>query len=127
MLVTRTRGIRMEGADESTVLWRNPNLSTGSVKLTNLKQHIISSLLLLLITYVFFKKKYMGQSRPLLFIFVLFTSQINYKLKKKRRWSAWDLNPGLQDGRRRRNHGANSMLIVSQRWTIFFSFQRKRD
>ena len=82
MLVTRTRGIRMEGADESTVLWRSPNLSTGSVKLTNLKQHIISSLLLLLITYVFFKKKYMGQSRPLLFIFVLFTSQINYKLKK---------------------------------------------
>ena len=34
------------------------------------------------------------------FIFVLFTSQINCKLKK-RRCSAWDSNPGPQDGRRR--------------------------
>ena len=39
------------------------------------------------------------------FSFFLFTSQINYKLKK-RRWSSWDSNQGPQDGRRRRNHGA---------------------
>ena len=39
------------------------------------------------------------------FIFVLFTSQINYKLKKHR-WSAWESNPGPQDGRHRQNHGA---------------------
>ena len=39
-----------------------------------------------------------------LFIFDLFL-QFQYKLKK-RRWCAWDSNPGPQDGRRRRNHGA---------------------
>ena len=42
------------------------------------------------------------------FIFVLFTSQINYKMKKHR-WSAWDSNQGPQDGRRRRNHGAMAL------------------
>ena len=64
----------------------------------------------------FFEK--MGQSRPLLFIFVLFQLQFQYKLKKKLRWCAWELNPGLQDGRRRRNHGAmaatNSCFIQYQ-------------
>ena len=40
-----------------------------------------------------------------LFIFVLFSLQFQYKLKKHR-WCAWDSNPGPQDGRRRRNHGA---------------------
>ena len=48
------------------------------------------------------------------FIFVPFTSQINYKLKK-RWWSAWDSNPGPQDGRRRRNHGA---MAATHRWNV---------
>ena len=47
-----------------------------------------------------FFKKYGPISASFSFIFVLFTSQINYKLKK-RRWSAWDSNLGPQDGRRR--------------------------
>ena len=40
--------------------------------------------------------------------FCLF-SIFSYKFKtnwKKQRWCAWDSNPGLQDGRHRRNHGA---------------------
>ena len=40
-----------------------------------------------------------------LFIFILFLLQFKYKLKKLS-YCAWDLNPGLQDGRRRQNHGA---------------------
>ena len=41
-----------------------------------------------------------------LFIFVLFSLQFQkYKLKKHR-YCAWDSNPGPQDGRRRRSHGA---------------------
>ena len=57
----------------------------------------------------------MGQSRPLFCFFVLFTSQINYKLKKCR-WSAWDSNPGPQDGRRRQNYRA---MVATQ----IFHFQ----
>ena len=53
----------------------------------------------------------MGQSRPVLFIFFLFSLQFQYKLKKHR-WCAWDLNPGPQDGRRRRNHGAMAATIT---------------
>ena len=30
---------------------------------------------------------------------------------KKRRWSAWKSNPGPQDGRRRRNHGAMAATL----------------
>ena len=40
----------------------------------------------------------MDQSWPLFFIFVRFTSQLEYKLKK-RRCRAWDSNPWLQDGK----------------------------
>ena len=40
-----------------------------------------------------------------LFIFVLFSSQLHENWKKCR-WCAWDSNWWLQDGRRRRNHGA---------------------
>ena len=45
----------------------------------------------------------MGQTRPLFFL--LFSTQWQYSTKfdyKKRRWWAWDSNPGQQDGRRRR-------------------------
>ena len=49
------------------------------------------------------------------FIFILFTSQINYKLKK-RRWSAGDSNPGPKDVRRRWNHGA---MAATQRHSFF--------
>ena len=52
----------------------------------------------------FFKK--MGQSRPLFCLFSFF-SRYNFNTNwKKHRWCAWDSNPGPQDGRRRRNHGA---------------------
>ena len=46
-----------------------------------------------------------------LFIFVLFTSQFNYKLKKHR-WSAWDSNPGPQNGKHRQNHGAMAATYI---------------
>ena len=49
----------------------------------------------------------MGQSRPLfLFIFIFSTC---YNLNwKKRRWCAWESNPGRQDGRRKRIHSATA-------------------
>ena len=54
---------------------------------------------------VFFLKK-MGQSRPLFCLF-LFFSHYNFNTNwKKRRWCAWDSNPGPQYGRRRQNHRA---------------------
>ena len=47
----------------------------------------------------------MGQSLPLFFIFILFLLQFQYKLKKAQMvWLGFE--PGPQDGRRRRNHGA---------------------
>ena len=66
----------------------------------------------------------MGQSRPLfLFIFVLFTFQFKWQIYnlnninwKKRRWCAWDSNPGRQDGRRRQIHWAIAAPLV----TAFF-------
>ena len=69
-----------------------------------------------------FFKKYGPIPASFSFIFVLFTSQINYKLKK-RRWSAWDSNPGPQDGRRWRNHGAmaaTSFYIRIFLWPILY-------
>ena len=39
-------------------------------------------------------------------------------LKKKHRWCAWDTNPGPQDGRRRRNHGAMAV------WFAFFTIKK---
>ena len=45
------------------------------------------------------------------FIFVLFTSQFQFKLKK-RSCCAWDSNPGSQDDRRRRIHWA---MVAAQR------------
>ena len=48
----------------------------------------------------------MGQYRPLFCLFSFF-SRYNFNINwKKRRWCAWDSNPGPQDGRRRWNHGA---------------------
>ena len=66
----------------------------------------------------FFLKKYGPIPASFLFIFVLFTSQINYKLKK-RRWSAWDSNLGPQDGRRRLNHGAMVATLSMEVRSIF--------
>ena len=47
---------------------------------------------------------------PASFCLFLFFSNSNNNFNntnwKKCRWCAWDLNPGPQDGRRRRNHGA---------------------
>ena len=58
------------------------------------------------------------------FIFVLFLLQFQHKLKKHR-WCAWDSNPGPQDGRHRRNHGAMAAtkekrkLRVDNNWLHF--------
>ena len=41
--------------------------------------------------------------------------------KKKHRWRAWDSNPGPQDGRRRRNHGAMAATPDSFCLFSFFS------
>ena len=46
-------------------------------------------------------------ANPGLFCLFSFFSRYNFNTNwKKRRWCAWDSNPGPQDGRRRRNHGA---------------------
>ena len=49
----------------------------------------------------------MGQSRPL-FVYSHPFSHYNFNNTNWEMcwWCAWDLNPGPQDGRRRRNHGA---------------------
>ena len=62
----------------------------------------------------------MDQFRPL---FRLFSSFSHSKNKdsfnfnntncKKHRWCALDSNPGLQDGRHRRNHGAMAMATLN--------------
>ena len=56
----------------------------------------------------------MGQSLPLFAYFRSFLVTISIQMEKKSRWCAWDLNPGPQDGRHRRNHGAMAatQLIV---------------
>ena len=55
----------------------------------------------------------MGQSQPLFDYFVLITFNFNWQIYslnylkwKKRKWCAWDLNPGWQVGRRRQIHWA---------------------
>ena len=56
----------------------------------------------------------MDQIRPLLLYFRPFPSTMTiiggtqFDYIQKRRRSAWDLNPGLQDGRRRQIHGDKS-------------------
>ena len=54
-----------------------------------------------------------------LFIFPSSDSNINFHFNntswKKRWWNVWDLNPGLHDGRRRRNHRA-----MAVRYNILF-------
>ena len=63
-------------------------------------------------TFFFIK---MGQSRPLFVYFRHFLDTISIiQIEKKRRWCAWDSNPGQQDGRRRRNHGAMAATIRSK-------------
>ena len=49
----------------------------------------------------------MGQSRPL-FLFIFVVSICHNLNWKKRRWCAWDSNPGRQDGRRERIHWATA-------------------
>ena len=68
------------------------------------KMHFVFLLhLIRLIEQLFLK---MVQSRTLLCLFSFF-SCYNFNTNwKKHRWCAWDSNPGLQDGRRRRNHRA---------------------
>ena len=53
----------------------------------------------------------MGQSRPLFRLFLSFSHHKSITNWKKRRWSAWDSNPGPQDWRHRRNHGAMAATL----------------
>ena len=56
----------------------------------------------------------MGQSRPLSVYFRYFLITISIiQIEKKHRWCAWDLNPGPQDGRHRRNHGAMAATQIT--------------
>ena len=55
-----------------------------------------------------------------LFIFVLFSLQLQKHKLKKCRWCAWDLNPGLQDGRRRQNHGAMAATLGNYTLSLCF-------
>ena len=67
-----------------------------------------------------FKK--MGHSRPL---FCLFSSFSCYNFNtnwKKHRWWALDSNLGLQDGRRRENHGAMAGLYLLMLLCLFPHF-----
>ena len=56
-------------------------------------------------------------------LYWLFPSFSRYKFNntnwKKRRWCAWDSNPGPQDGRLRRNHGA--MATAHSSYASFFT------
>ena len=71
-----------------------------------------------------FKKKWANPGL-FLFIFVLFSLQFkSYKLKKLR-WSAWDLNLQLQDGRYRQNHGA--MAIIGQCYCFMYNMGQKNS
>ena len=75
----------------------------------------------LLLLYIFLKK--MGQSWPLFpFIFVFSTCHNSNLNWKKRRWCAWDSNPGRQDGRRKRIHWATAapQTIIMIRWSFTF-------
>ena len=59
---------------------------------------------------------------PLLFIFVLFSTQLQmlcniYCKWKKYWWCAWDLNPGLQDGSRRQIHWATVAVQSWKAWS----------
>ena len=53
----------------------------------------------------------MDQSWPLLVYFCSFLITISIIQIKKHRWYAWDLNQGLQNGRRRQNHRAMELKI----------------
>ena len=59
--------------------------------------------------------------------FCLFSSFSHYNFNntnwKKHRWCAWDSNPGPQNGRRRRNHGAIAATLIcpSLLQTLFFN------
>ena len=53
----------------------------------------------------------MSQSRPLFVYFRHFLDTISkIQIDKKLKWCAWDSNPGPQDGRLRRNHGAMAVM-----------------
>ena len=65
--------------------------------------------------------KKVGQSRPLFVNFSSFLVTISIQIEKKHRWCAWDSNPGPQDGRRRRNHGA---MVATH--LLFATFWRSR-
>ena len=59
----------------------------------------------------------MGQSRPLFRLFSSFSHHNSIINWKTRRWCAWELNPGLLDGRRRRNHWA---MAAAQHWACLY-------
>ena len=78
--------------------------------------------------------KNLRRTWPLLFIFVLFSTQwkIYYKIRplQQHRWCAWDSNQAPQDCRRRRIHWAkwrktSQMLIPSPRFFCFCGLMKK--
>ena len=63
-----------------------------------------------------FLKKWAANPGLFLFIFVIFHYNFNTTNWKKRRWCAWDSNPGAQYGRHRWNHGA--MVATQINYTL---------
>ena len=91
-------------------IWQFPNRESGKLSLNNCLGPGNA------IMFFFIKNEPIPAS--FWFIFVLFSLQFQYKLKKHR-WCAWDSNPGTQDGRRRRNHGA---MAATQFFISLFPF-----
>ena len=63
-----------------------------------------------------------------LFLFSLFSRHNSNNTNwKKHRWSAWESNPGPQDGRRRRNHGAMAATqhLVHCLWLVKVAMHTK--
>ena len=57
--------------------------------------------------------------RPLFCLFLLF-SRYNFNTNwKKRRWCAWDPNPGPQDGRRRRSYGGHPNYVSFELFVLW--------
>ena len=108
--VSQTAPVCTHNKDAFGSSWQNGHLQQRKVAVGSLNQSIVDLFFLEQAAVFFFKWANPGL---FLFIFVLFTFQfkwqiynLNNKNWKKRRWCAWDSNPGWHDGRRRRIHWA---------------------
>ena len=81
------------------------------------------------------KKKVVGRNGPFLnwpilasFCLFSFFSHYNFNTNwKKRRWCAWDLNLGPQDGRRKQNHGAMMATHVMAQFLNWMEIEDRKE